>query len=191
MHSQTKHRSFNSRTLRQFGWVIVASVGLLAGRSVLAAEQPVAGADFDALFRNYIEALRSDVKSGKVEIYSRVMQLNGSEAKVFWPIYQQYETELFALGDRRLALIKKFAEGYSKQTLDDPTAKTLTKEWLGLQEDRLKLWKKYQKRIEKTLNATRAAQFLQIENRINALIDLMIASEIPVIDPTRGARSGK
>jgi uncharacterized protein YbaA (DUF1428 family) len=191
MHFQIRHRSFNSRSLRKFGLVLVASAGLLAGRSVLAAEQPAAGTDLDALFRNYVEALRSDVKSGKVEIYSRVMQLNASEAKVFWPIYQQYETELFALGDRRLALIKKFADGYSKQTLDDPTAKTLTKEWFGLQEDRLKLWKKYQKRIEKSLTATRAAQFLQIESRINALIDLMIASEIPLIDPTRGARSGK
>src|SRR5262245_57878962 len=114
MYSQIRHRSFNSRSLRKFSLVLVASAGLLAGRSVLAAE-PAAGTDLDALFRNYVESLRADVKSGKVEIYSRVMELNANEAKAFWPIYQEYETELFALGDRRVALIKKFAEGYSKQ----------------------------------------------------------------------------
>ena len=185
MHSPIRPRSFNSRSLRRLGCIMIAALSLSAG----VPEAPAAGADLDASFRSYVEMLRADLKTGKVAIYSRVMQLSDSEAKVFWPIYQQYETELFALGDRRLALIKQFANAYNKQTLDDMTAKNLTKEWFAVQEDRLKLWKKYQKRLEKKVNATRAAQFLQIENRINALIDLMIASEIPIIDPTTGAKA--
>jgi hypothetical protein len=189
MHFGIKHRSPNSQRFRNLGLTLLASLSLLAGRSVLAAEQPAVGADLDALFRNYVEMLRSDLKTGKVVIYSRILQLSDSESKVFWPIYQKYETELFALGDRRLALIKQFANAYNKQTLDDAAARDLTKEWFAIQEDRLKLWKKYQKRIEKKINATRAAQFVQIENRINALLDLMIASEIPMIDPTTGSKA--
>jgi len=148
-------------------------------------------AELDAQFRSHVELLRADLKSGKVVIYNRVMKLTDAEAKIFWPLYQQYETELFALGDRRLALIKKFADAYDRQTLDNPTAKGLTKDWFAHQEDRLKLWKKYSRRLEKEMNATRAAQFVQIENRLNALVDLMIASEIPLIDPAAGARSSR
>ena len=172
--------------------VALLALGLfawLASRPLQAADASAASTDLDARFRDSVELLRADLKSGKVAVFSRVMQLNDREATVFWPIYQQYETELFALGDRRLALIKKFTKAYHQQTLDNATAKDLTKDWFALQQDRLKLWKKYQKRIEKELSATRAAQFLQIENRINALLYLMIASEIPLIDPAAAAKA--
>lgn len=172
---------------------LVLLLGLLiCGLSVPLSQGKDAGtqnADMDAQFRSYVELLRSDLKSGKVVIYNRVMKMSDAESKIFWPLYQDYETELFSLGDRRLELIKKFADAYNRQTLDDATAKSLTKDWFGHQEGRLKLWKKYQKRMEKEMNATRAAQFLQIENRINALVDLMLASEIPLIDPAAGANA--
>src|SRR5262245_48682021 len=142
MHSQTPYRSFNSRGLRQVSLIVVAALGLIAGSCIQAAEPAPASAELDALFRNYIEMLRADLKTGKVVIYSRIMQLSDSEAKVFWPIYQQYETALFALGDRRLTLIKKFANSYEKQNLDDATAQKLYKERLARQEDQNKMWKK-------------------------------------------------
>ena len=47
----------------------------------------------------YVEAMRQDLSRGKVEIINRVMQLSAAESKVFWPIYQEYESELFELGE--------------------------------------------------------------------------------------------
>ena len=167
---------------RMVRWNFIAMFICLAGaQGNYAAEPSVAPAERDAQLRNYVEWLRADLKTGKVEIFSKVMELSDAEAKIFWPIYQEYETELFALGDRRIELIKTFAGVYNTQTLDDAAAKRLTKDWFKLQDDRIALWKKYQKRIEKKLGAVRAGQFLQIENRIAALLDLMIASELPLI----------
>ena len=189
MNTQTKPLSRISSLRRASTLAVVILIAGLTSRPLQADDAAPDNGNSDTSFRSYVELLRADLKTGKVAIYNHVMELGDTEAKIFWPVYQQYETELFALGDRRLVLIKKFANAYNNQTLDNTTAKKLTKDWFAYQEDRIKLWKKYQRRIERKLNATRAAQFLQIENRINALLDLMIASEIPLIDPAAGAKA--
>ena len=46
--------------------------------------------------------------------------------------------------------------------------------------DRLGLLKKYHELIANKLSLLYAIQFLQIEHRVNTVIDLMIASELPL-----------
>jgi vacuolar-type H+-ATPase subunit D/Vma8 len=76
-------------------------------------------------------------------------------------------------------LIKDYAQNYDNLT--NEKAKELAREVFAIEKRRTKLKKKYFKRFEKALSAVIAAKFIQVENQINLLIDLQIASELPLI----------
>ena len=128
----------------------------------------------------YVELLRSDVKTQRVAIITEVMQFSDSASALFWPVYREYEYEATKIGDDMLALIKDYAANYD--SLSDEIAKDLASRALRIDEDELKLRKKYYKRVEKALGSVTAAKFLQIENQIRLLIDLQIAQSLPLID---------
>jgi hypothetical protein len=127
----------------------------------------------------YVELLRSDVKAKKVAIITEVMQFSDEEAKAFWPVYREYELDLAKLGDARLALIKDYAENY--ESLTDEKAKDLVNEVFKLEGKRTKLKRKYFKKMDRVLSAKTVAKFFQLENQILLLIDLQIASNLPMI----------
>ena len=128
---------------------------------------------------SYSELLKADLKAEKVAIVTENMELTDAQSQVFWPIYRKYDAELTVFNDQRFALIKDYADNYAKMT--DAKADTLTKQVFSLLEKRIKLQEKYYKEFAKALNPVLAAKFMQIERQINALVDLQISSEIPLI----------
>ena len=129
----------------------------------------------------YVDEVRSDLSDGKTELINDVMRLTPEESKTFWPIYHDYEDELFALGDQRVEMSKAYVTAMTSNTLDDPKAAQLANDWFNFETQRLDLLKKYHKQIAEQLSPIRAAQFVQIENRVGNVIDLMIASELPIM----------
>src|SRR4051812_29676770 len=59
---------------------------------------------------SYVDEVRSELSDGKAELINRVMRLSKDEGIIFWPIYNEYEDELFALGDQRVELLRKFVK---------------------------------------------------------------------------------
>ena len=106
--------------------------------------------------------------------------LSNTDAEAFWPIHREYETELSKLGDRRLNEVKRFAENYGSLTPEQVDG--FAKEWFSLRNDRLKLRKKYFKRVSKATSSLVAARFVQIDDVIATLIDLQVAAELPLIE---------
>jgi hypothetical protein len=159
--------------MRRIGLIVV----LILASMLLATGTAVAD---EASLERYIELLRADVRADKVAILTEAMDLSGQQSEMFWPIQREYQTELSALGDRRLALIKEFAAAYG--TLTDEQAATISATWFKLQDDLGKLRKKYFKKVEKDLGALVAARFIQVENAIGLLIDLGVTSEIPLFE---------
>ena len=128
----------------------------------------------------YIELLRQDIKKEKVEIITEVMDFTEEQTGIFWPIYREYDLELTKIGDERLAMIKDYAEHY--QTLTDEKAKELMEKAFQLQQKRIKLRRAYFKKMDKVLPSKVVAKFFQLEHQIILLLDLQIASELPLID---------
>jgi hypothetical protein len=133
------------------------------------------GKDVDA----YVELLKSDVRTQKVAIISKALQFTYEESSVFWPVHREYELELSKIIDDRIELINNYVQNYDNLT--DEKARELARKVFALEKKRTKLKKKYFKRFERALSATIAAKFIQVENQINLLIDLQIASELPLI----------
>ena len=129
--------------------------------------------------KDYIELLKSDMRTQKIAVITEAMQLTDKGASAFWPIHREYEIELSKIIDDRIELIRDYAQNYDNLT--NEKAKELARTVFELKKRRTKLKKKYFKKIEKTLSAVAAAKFIQVENQINLLIDLQIASELPLI----------
>lgn len=129
----------------------------------------------------YIDALRSDLRADKEKIITAAMQMDEPTSKQFWPIYRDYQNELGKLTDERIQLIKDYADQW--KTLTDPQADALAKRVLSLQNNRHKLLEKYYKRFSKSISPYTGAKWLQVENQLLQLMDVKIASELPLIKP--------
>ena len=128
----------------------------------------------------YLDQMRLDIYRGKADLYNEVMNLSEDENDIFWEIYREYEAEYFAIGDRRVALLQEFVERTRTGTLDDAAASRIGGGLLDERAQMSALMRTYFDRISAELSPTRAVQFLQIEHRAAMVVDLVVASEIPL-----------
>jgi len=127
----------------------------------------------------YIVLLRENLRQEKGEILGAVMEFSPADASRFWPIYEEYNSELNKLDDMRLQNVKEYAANYSQMT--DQKADQLTRQAFDFRKQRTELLAKYYDRVKKELGATTAARFLQVENQLLSLIDLQIDGHLPVM----------
>jgi len=130
---------------------------------------------------DFIELLRSDLRADKQALVELAMDLNEADANIFWPIYKKYEAERTVLGDRMVKLIKSYPGAVNVTEVQ--TVAMLGDEWIKIQEERIKLTKKYYKQVSKQLAPRIAVRWVQIEFRILMLINLQLAAEIPLVEP--------
>ena len=149
--------------------------------TTLLAAMPLAVSAADSGTDAYVELLRSDLRADKQAIVTYAMELSDADSQPFWPIYKAYETERVALGDRILELIRKNPDAVEVTGPD--TIRTLSADWFKLQDDRVKLMKKYYLKAEKEISPRVASRWIQVEHRLWLLLQLQIASEVPLIEP--------
>jgi len=166
-------------------WILAAAlmIALFRAPNIFAQDEKSQSAASDSQetnIRAYIELLRSDVKSEKTAILTETMQLNDDQAAKFWPIYRAYDLELQALNDQKLAGIQEYAKYYGD--MSDETADELAKLALGLESKRNDLKTRYYEKIREQLGGVVAARFLQVENQMLMIVDLQIASLLPIVE---------
>lgn len=135
------------------------------------------GQNIDA--KTYIELMKTNVKGQKKQIHIQSMELNPEQAKIFWPIYDDYDHDLDKLNDKMIEIIMDYSKNYQHMT--DKVAHDLMTRSLDNQEQKLKLKKAYAKKMEKVLSAKIAARFFQVDGVINKMIELQIDSNLPLI----------
>ena len=156
---------------------LTAQTPATPAKSGAASADPNSNAEMN--IRAYIELLRTDVRKSKSQIMGEVMQLDADQATKFWPIYKDFQAESSALGDKVLALIKKYADNYDNIT--DAVADQLANEALNIEQQKNALKRKGYQRVKDALGAITAARFLQVENQLDRVVDLQIAAQLPII----------
>ena len=138
-----------------------------------------ASKDSQASVDQDVSLLRQDIRSKKKQLIAANLKLNDTEATKFWPVYDQYAAESTKLGDEKYALIKEYAQGYG--TLSDEQALSLITRSLALDEKISQLRSKYVPIVNKVLPGTKTATFFQMDRRISDLLDIQLASQIPLV----------
>jgi hypothetical protein len=144
-----------------------------------SAPSAVAGGDQDINLQAYVELLRSDVRAQKVAILTQLMDMDDKQDAAFWPVYRQYELDMAKLNDERVTLIREYAANFPD--ISDDVADRLIMQALSLEGRRSSLLARYYKVMKASLGAKAAAQFVQIEHQLLTLIDLQIASALPIV----------
>jgi hypothetical protein len=122
-----------------------------------------------------VEKIRADKKL----FIAENMRLTEAEAKGFWPVYENYQDELFLLRARTLKLIDDYAQAYKKMT--DNMAKDLLDDYITIETLGLKLRQTYLQKFRKVLPDVKVVRYYQIENKINAAQIYELAAKIPLI----------
>ena len=156
--------------MRLLGLVVVALAVCIAIPAV-AQDKPASN----------MEILRQKLQADKKLLVAANMELTEAEAKGFWPVYDAYQADLGTLNTRIGQLVKRYAEAYRANTLTDATAKSLLDEALAIEQAEVAMKQSYVPKLSAVLPVTKVARYLQIENKIRAVIKYELASEIPLV----------
>jgi flagellar motor switch protein FliG len=128
-----------------------------------------------------MEILREKIKADKKLIVAVNMGLTRAEEKSFWQIYDEYQRDLEKLNKRIGGLLRSYAKDYRNKTLTDDKAKKLLDEFLSIEQAEAKLKGSYVPKLSLVLPAKKVVRYLQIENKIRAIIRYDLAAGVPLV----------
>ena len=162
---------------------LVLAVAVILGLSAAAlrAAQPPTGQAAQANLDVLVDAIRSNRKA----LVAVNLKLTDDEAAKFWPVYDRYQKEINALGDRLVGVIQDYAANFG--TLSNDKAMKLVDDYLTIEADRIKVKRAYVDEFAKALPGRKVARFYQIENKMDAVIRYDLAATIPVVEEESSA----
>ena len=125
-----------------------------------------------------IALVRQSAHTDRKIILMGNMNFTSDESANFWPAWNEYRAAMAANGDRTLALIKNFAENY--ETMTDQKANEILTDHFSIEMQNVVVKQKFSQEINKFLPAQKVMRIIQIENKLDAAIDLQLAAEIPL-----------
>jgi len=151
--------------------MVLVILGVVLGMVVpgIAQEKPA----------DNMQIVLEKVRADKKLLVAENMQLTEAEAKAFWPVYDQYQDELFLLRARTVKLINDFSDAYQKMT--NETAKKLMDEYMTIETLGPKLRQAYLPKFRKVLPEVKVVRYYQIDNKINAVLMYELAKNIPLM----------
>jgi hypothetical protein len=153
-------------------------IGTVVMTAVMAF--PISGLTQDKPADN-MQVLREKIKADKKLLVATNMELTESEAKGFWPVYEEYQKDLAAINQRIGKLIESYAADYRAKTLTDEKAKKLIDELVAIEQAEAGLKASYVPKLSKVLPPKKVARYLQIENKIRAAVKYEIAGGVPIV----------
>jgi hypothetical protein len=164
----------NARTSKEM-WALFIVTVLMA--AVMAFPTSALTQDKPA---DNMQILREKVKADKKLLVAANMELTESEAKGFWPVYEDYQKDLTAINQRIAKLIESYAADYRANTLTDEKAKKLVDELIAIEQAETGLKASYVPKLSKVLPQKKVARYLQIENKIRAVVKYELAAGVPL-----------
>lgn len=159
--------------------LLAASFALAPVHAQNAAPAATALADDKPLTVADLEGLRTELRSSKKQVTASTLKLTDAEATRFWPVYDSYAAEITKIKDDYYLLIAEYVNTFGRY--NDASATNFIARWLDIDVRMAALRAKYVPIVGGVLPGVKAATFFQIDRRINKLIDLSIASKMPIL----------
>ena len=130
-------------------------------------------------FETDIQGIRKDIREVAKEIVAQNVELTPDQAKIFWPLYDEYAAEVKLLGDKEVKLTEEYMLNF--YLMEEETASNLLDDVLNLERDKQSLKSEYIRKMKKVLPAKVVGKFYQVDKRINLLIEAEKMSRIPML----------
>lgn len=128
-----------------------------------------------------MEILREKIAADKKLVVASNMNLTEEEAKAFWPVYDTYQKELYQINQRLAKVIDDYATAFNKGAVLNETATRLIDEVIAIEMAEANLKRTYVPKLSAILPGAKVARYLQIENKIRAIVRYELADAIPLV----------
>ena len=125
------------------------------------------------------ELTKSMITTERQAIIAANLNLTEDQAKVFWPLFREYGTEIDAITDRKIHLIEDYARKYVGLT--DEEAASLMTDYFEVQKDELKIKQKWFAKMKKELPIKTVTRFFQIEYKLDAIVRAEATRVLPLV----------
>ena len=158
---------------------LIAGLWTLSGAIARAQTSSSKGNENHLISDRDVNLLRQDLRSKRKQLIAANLHLSAEEATKFWPVYDQYVAELIAINDRKFAVIQEYADNWGVLTNDQSLL--FIRQWADFDIQQAQLRQKYVPIIAKTLDGKKTATFMQLDRRIAMMLDLQVASQMPLV----------
>jgi hypothetical protein len=128
-----------------------------------------------------MDILAQKLKADKKLLVAQTVGVTDAEGKAFWPIYDAYQADLGKVNDRLKVAIESYAKEYNANTMTDAKAAALTTEAIAIEEALVALKKTYVAKLNGVIPAAKVARYIQVENKVRALVNYELAAGIPFV----------
>jgi|WetSurMetagenome_2_1015567.scaffolds.fasta_scaffold05230_3 hypothetical protein len=153
--------------------VAIIAAALLCGVTDARAQM----SETDAL-----QQLRADIQANRQAVLAANLGLTDAEGAAFWPLYREYRNEVAKGGDRVQKMIQDFARVYDTATAQQ--ARALVDEMMAIEKANLAVKEAYLPKFRTVLPEVKVARLLQLENKIDAVVRVGLAADMPLIGTT-------
>lgn len=160
--------------MKRLSILALCLVGMFFIYSAAADAQAVMAGD-----EMFIEMLKHDVDQTRIEVMTSVMGFSSEEKAAFWPVYDDYRKKSDELAQKDLALMKEYAAAY--WSLTDDQAKDMATRWFEIEVERKRMLGDLYSELAKVITPVKALKACQLENRLDLILDMQIANELPMI----------
>ena len=129
-----------------------------------------------------MEILRQKIKADKKLVVAQNLELTDAEGAKFWPVYEAYQKDLQQINERLATAILAYADAYNHGPVTNEKAKQLLDEYLAIDDAEAKLKDATTPKILAAIPAVKAARYIQIENKIRAVVRYELAAAIPLVE---------
>ena|SRR5882757_9291294 len=136
--------------------------------------------DLTSRNRDAIETTRDQVRSDRKALVAKAMKLSDDEGQAFWPVYDEYASELTKISDRTVTLITEFADNY--RDLPDAEALRMITDSLSIEREKLAVKQRYTQRFAAVLSGKKVARFFQVDRRLDAVVLLNVTQAISLVE---------
>jgi Spy/CpxP family protein refolding chaperone len=153
--------------------VMALALAITAGLAAPGMAQTTGTTNMDILLQK--------IKADKKLVVAQNLQLTDAEGTAFWPVYDAYQRDLEQINKRMTTMIRAYADAYNKGPVANDVAKKLIDEALAIDDAEAKLKSSSAPKILAALPATKAARYIQVENKIRAAVRWELAANIPLV----------
>jgi len=133
------------------------------------------------IFEDTIKLTRGIVAKQRNDLVLKNMGLTTFEEKSFFGVYNAYRDEMKPLLDQEVKLITDYADTHVNKNLTDKQALNFAIKLLDLKSKKIELRRKYIDEFKGEISLKHIARFIQLENKLDAVMNYDIARQVPLV----------
>jgi hypothetical protein len=164
---------------RMVATILIGTAWMFNGTTASAQTTPSQEATPHVISNQELDLLRKDIRSKRKQLIAANLKLTDTEATKFWPVYDQYVSELITINDKKFGLIQEYADNVGKLTNEQSLS--FIRRWLDADIAIAQLRQKYVPIVSNVLDGRKSATFFQLDRRIAMMIELQVSTQMPLV----------